>query len=387
MSLRVAINTISVQASNEGTRTMLVKLLPALRAVDPELEQVLLCSDANRSLFDDGTTEVVQLPLGEAGALTRIWYDQRHVPRAAARARADVLVTPTGVGPLRLGGLPHVVIMSAHLPLPSCQAVAGKDGLHGLRRLYYGAPFRRMLHRADEILPISEFLAERVVSELGVDPAKVTAMPLGVEPAAAPPRITDREPLALFVGTLYGYKDHDVAVRAFAAALPRLPAGARLVVVGKDLDGTQLPMLRALVAELGVEASVALRERVDDDELERLYATASLLLMPSRCEGFGLPVAEAMGRGLPVAAADATSLPGVLGDAGILVPPGDVAGFADAIVAVLGDDDRRQDLARRGLARAATLTWDAAAERLAQGIRRAVRSTPQAGRAGTSTPG
>ena len=89
---------------------------------------------------------------------------------------------------------------------------------------------------------------------------------------------------------------------------------------------------------------------------------AVALTFPSRFEGFGLPVLEAMGNGCPVIAATATALPEVVGTAGILVDPGDVDGWARAMVEVLDDRDRRDWLVEAGYARTATYRWSHAVD-------------------------
>jgi alpha-1,3-rhamnosyl/mannosyltransferase len=91
---------------------------------------------------------------------------------------------------------------------------------------------------------------------------------------------------------------------------------------------------------------------VEAATLAELTARADIMAFPSRYEGFGLPILEAMHRGTPVVAADATAIPEVLGDAGVLVDPGDVDGWADALSGLLGDDMRRAELAVAGTARA-----------------------------------
>jgi glycosyltransferase involved in cell wall biosynthesis len=267
--------------------------------------------------------------------------------------------------------LPQVMIVSHHFVLPSCRIAAGRDGPGRLRGLYYGPAFKLGMRRSEVVLGISHYLADGLVRELGADPDKVVAMPLGVVPPATPPTLEGRTPTVLYVGTLYAYKDVDVAIRAFADARPGLPDGARLVVVGKDPDGTQVGRLRSIATASGVAHEVDVAGVVTDEQLEALYSTASVLVLPSRYEGFGLPVAEAMSRGVPVVVADSTSLPEVAGDGGIAVPTGDVAAFAAAITALLTDEPRRLELARKGVVRAAELTWDRTAAILADAIHRA----------------
>jgi glycosyltransferase involved in cell wall biosynthesis len=369
--VRLAVNTLSVTDSNAGTKTMMQCLLPALERVAPELEQVLICSRANRHLFDRGG-EILEIPLGDGQKLRRIFCDQVTVPRLV-KGRADVLFTPAGV-PSLYAGLPQVVAVAAHLALPSCQKVAAAAGNDLFHRLYYSLPFRYSLSKADAVLGISQFLTDGLVDELGVDRGKATAMPLGVIMPSSEPGLDGREPMALFVGALYGYKDAVVAVRALAKARAKVPS-ARLVIAGRDYHH-QMDVLRRVVSEAGVEDAVDLMGTVSSETLADLYDQASLLLMPSRCEGFGLPVAEAMSRGVPVVVANATSLPEVAGDAGIVVEPGDVDGFAEAIVAVLADPAHHRALAERGLTRARELSWEHSAECLRDAVRAVSPTTP-----------
>jgi glycosyltransferase involved in cell wall biosynthesis len=363
-----AINTLSVSELNEGTRTLVGGLLPALREVAPEIRQLLVCTPDNRHLFPDDA-ETIEVQLDHRRVLRRIAMDQWTVPRLV-RARSDVLVHAAGVASL-MTRMPQVSIVSHHFALPSNRDSAGVEGPTRSRHLYYGLPFRIALRRSAVVLGISQYLADGLVDELGADPAKVVAMPLGADPPDRPPVIDGRAPLLVYVGTLYAYKDVATAIAAFGRARPDLPAAARLVVVGKDPDGTQVAQLLDAAEAAGVADAVDVMGVLPQAELEQLYARASALVLPSRYEGFGLPVAVAMARGTPVIVAATTSLPEVAGDGGLTVPVGDVAGFADAMARLLCDEPLRLDLARRGLARAAELTWEHTATVLRDAILRA----------------
>jgi glycosyltransferase involved in cell wall biosynthesis len=363
----VAINTLSVTPANEGTRTILRELVPALERLAPDLDLLLVGSASNRHLLP-ADAAIVELSGFWSSKIRRIVADQVVVPWRVRR-RADVLVTLAGV-PTLISPTPQVAIVSMHLALPSCDAVAGRDGMGRFHRIYYGRPFRRGLSRCAAVLGISQFVADGLVRELGVPEGIVHAMPLGVVvPDDAVPRASVPDPpVVLFVGTMYGYKDVPVAVRAFGRARAQLPAGSRFLIAGKD-PGEETAAIERAIAEVDAADSVELLGMVSDERLEELYRSSSVLVLPSRCEGFGLPALEAMGRGLPVIVAATTSLPEVVADAGIQVPAGDVDGFARAMVEVLGDPARQLALSERGLVRAREMSWEATANRLLASIR------------------
>jgi glycosyltransferase involved in cell wall biosynthesis len=101
---------------------------------------------------------------------------------------------------------------------------------------------------------------------------------------------------------------------------------------------------------------------VPDAELERLYRGARMVALPSHHEGFGFVPLEAMARGVPTVVATGSALDETAGDAAVRVAPDDVAGWTDALARVHGDAALRVELATRGHERAATFTWDRAAQ-------------------------
>lgn len=361
--LRITINTLSVTDHNEGILTMITGLVPALLRNDRSNRYRLICSRANEELF---------APLGDAvdihvighrrrRPVLRLVHDQVTVPWLVRRG-TDVLLTPSTVGSV-LAPAPQVVVVVAHLAVPSIREVAGSS-LSPVHRLYYG-PLMRLSHRrAAAVVSISTFLARGLQAECGLDPAKSSTILLGLDPPPAPPPApaAPGEPYVLFVGTLYPYKNAEGLVRGLALARAGLPGPLRAVIAGRDPDGRQVPALRALAEELGVSGEVSLPGKVDARTLEGLYAGAQALVFPSRAEGFGFTALEAMARGVPVVVADRTSLPEVVDAAALLVDPESPESIAGALVRVAGDADLRARLSDAGKARAAELSWDRTAQ-------------------------
>jgi glycosyltransferase involved in cell wall biosynthesis len=144
-------------------------------------------------------------------------------------------------------------------------------------------------------------------------------------------------------------------------------------------DAGQAGPLAATAGELGIELSIL--GAVPETVLSGLYGHATLLCMPSRDEGFGLPVLEAMSVGLPVVASDIPAVREVGGDAVVRFAPRDARALAAALTHTLKDPARRSELGRRGAARAAAFTWEATAAATVRAYEHAVSLVARAGRA------
>ncbi len=226
---------------------------------------------------------------------------------------------------------------------------------------------RSHARRADGILVPSAYTASQVSSRLGVEPGRLTVFP----PVAVECR-PRQEPgpggPILFVGTIEPRKNVAGLVAAYARLLAMTPDAPPLVLAGRAAPGADEAYAAAGPARARVEA----RGYVADEERERLYRTASMLVLPSFEEGFGLPVVEAMAVGLPVVTSNRGSLPEVAGDAALLVDPADVAGLAAAMQRVLTDPDLRRRMIAAGLARVRAFDPAGAANRVLEAYRAAV---------------
>ena len=240
----------------------------------------------------------------------------------------------------------------------------------GLARLALRADYAGMRAAAHVIAP-SEATRSDLLQHLGFPADRVSVVPEAVDSALFRP-VAPRAapwPYVLVVGSEHPRKNLDAVLRAFALLKSRAGnEGLRLVKLGEPGDG-EAPFgarTQALLGELGLEREVVLPGRVPDEDLPGWYAGALCLLMPSWAEGFGLPPLEAMACGTPSVVSTAGSLPEVVGDAGLVVPPDDIPGIADAVERLHTDDVLRSTLRARGLRRAPQFTWQRVARETQQ---------------------
>lgn len=167
----------------------------------------------------------------------------------------------------------------------------------------------------------------------------------------------DKTKVVLYVGRLDPYKNVPELVDAFAQTLHKTGKDIHLVIVGPY--DPRYPEARQHAYDRGIAEHVTFLHNASDSELLDAYKTASVLVNPSRYEGFGLPMLEAMKCGTPVICADGGSQREVSGGAAIVVPPGDEPALVAALEKVLFDEDTRVSMIEKGLRRAAEFTWDA----------------------------
>lgn len=233
-------------------------------------------------------------------------------------------------------------------------------------RRYYGQ-LARAVHSAEGIIAVSEATRRDMAELLGLAPERVRVIHHAVDDGFRP---LDNEAVEhyrrqrglprgfiLWVGTLEPRKNLGTLLRALARVTEQRPAlNPTLVLAGAP--GWLYEDDLHLVDKLHLAENVVRLGPVPFEELPLLYNAARLFVFPSLYEGFGFPPLEAMACGIPVISSNSSAMPEVLGDAALLLDPLDVEGFAAAMVRMLEDEDLRQEMQRRGLARAAGFSWE-----------------------------
>lgn len=229
---------------------------------------------------------------------------------------------------------------------------------------------RPTLEKAEKVITISQFTKEKLVGLYGLPQEKITITP----PAAGrefSPEAGDGDESArkkyglpegcvLYVGRLNVRKGLSALLRAYSMLDEDLRREHPLAIAGR---GEAAGLLREAARSAGIEDIVTFTGYVDQADLPSVYRGAAVMAFLSEGEGFGLPALEAMACGVPVVAANATSLPEVVGDAGILIEPGNAEEAAEAIRRLLADESHRRELSRRAVERSRLFSWRTAAER------------------------
>ena len=369
-------------ANRRGYGRFTRELVSAMVSRHPQHRFVLVVDShtARECSFPAGTETVVvdtvaQPTKAAAADGSRSLQDVWRMSRALADARFDVVFFPT-----RYTFVPLLrrtpVVLTIHdatdvnhprLLFPTWRS-----------RLLWKLKSQLAIRRADRIVTVSNDARRQIAAAFGLREASITVVSEGPDAAfcprqgdAAVQHIRDRYQLPragnliLYVGGISPHKNLDTLLRAAAIVHKSEPSGWHLVLVG-DYQGDSFlgcyQELTLLARSLAVDDLVTFTGFVPDGDLALLYNAATLLALPSKGEGFGLPVVEAMASGLPVIASDRNSIPEVLGGAGLLFDPDSDHALAECILRLLREPELRSDLTARGLARARAYTWDAGAD-------------------------
>jgi len=352
--MRIGLNLTFLAADSGGSATYARGLIGGLRALGHE---VTVWTGATAPAPDWlGGVEVVRLPVKGVGGVAHYAWDLAGMVLGARRRRLDVLHGLAYVAPPVHPGMPVVatILDTTWKRYPGSMALPG--------RIVFGTLSPVLGRTASRIIAISEAGRRDLVEDLGIPPGRIDVTPLAVDPPApapAPdPTLRARlglgpEPVVLCVSQKRAHKNLEAAVGALAHLGD---VACQVVLPGRS--NAYEDELRARASALGVQDRVRFCGWVADEDLERLYREAAVVLLPSLAEGFGLPVLEAMVRGVPVACSDRSALPEVAGDAALTFDPHDHAAVAGAVRVLLTEPGRRAALVERGYARAAQFTWE-----------------------------
>ena len=353
--MKIVVNCFPITDERTGIGHYAYQLLHALARLEEADLQLLFARDAGaRHAFAGDGVKILEAPFLTRQSLRRIAWENLVLPRLLREKRADLYFSPDYVLPFRKLPCPGVLTIHdlAFMTLP------------GTNNRRYGTYLRLVVpasaRKAGAVIAISEYTRGEVVRLLGVREEKVRRIYYGRdEEFERPPDRAEGEeavPYILFVGTLDRRKNIPRLVEAFSILKREGGFPHRLLLAGPRKFGYQEVL--SAVERLGLEGEVCEKGYVEREMMKRLYRGASLLVLPSLYEGFGLPLLEAMACGTPIAASNVTAIPEVAGDAAAYFDPLDVGEMASVIRGLLEDEGLRAGLAKKGQSRLRHFSWE-----------------------------
>jgi glycosyltransferase involved in cell wall biosynthesis len=296
----------------------------------------------------------------EAGAGAGTRWEQTRLPRAVARVKPDVFLAAANTAPLRLA-CPFVVVVYDVSYFAHPEWFGRREGL---RRRWLT---RSAARRARTVVTISEFSRQEIARYLRTPLDKIDVAFPGA-PAEQRQSAVDREPVVLYVGSLFNRRRIDDLMRGFAETAPRVP-GARLVLVGDNRTSPRIDP-NELARRLGIADRFTWHNYVDDAEVSRLYATARVFAFLSDYEGFGIPPLEAISHGVPVVLLDTAVAREIYGTGAVFVPPvtGEISG---ALHRLLTDPVEHASVLDAGRERLRAYSWPRTARAILTALERA----------------
>lgn len=234
------------------------------------------------------------------------------------------------------------------------------------RFTWFQAIYRRVIskiqgHYSDFLITVSETSKSDLAKHLKLNPDAIKVVYQGVT-SLTPRTLTDKkrgrdvyERYVLYVGVLENAKNVDRLVEGFFRMSPVIRDSTCLYLVGRKGNG--YPLIAKLIADFGMSSQIKVFGYVDNEELDKLYRSASVFAYLSEYEGFGLPVLEAMRYGLPVLTSNRSCLPEVAG-LGALIVETDIQSISVGLEQLLSNEKLRMDLSAKGLIRAAEFSWE-----------------------------
>jgi len=375
--MRIGINALFLQKPTSGMGQHLLHLLEGLDSLEDRDQRYLLLAPRFRRAYtvrapqlSDRFREVeVVSALARLGEnAEQVWWEQVGIVVAGMREKIDLLHSPYWANPM---WSPWPTVVTVHDVI---QFVLPEYAWRKISRVYFGL-VSVGARRADAVITVSECSKSDIMKILGLPPERIHVIGNAVDASFYPVRdawllanVRERYGIAPRFVLYFGGFDMRKNVPRVIEAYCKLPEALRreyqLVIAGRyqHLGHPLYPDPRETVRRLGLERNVIFTGQIREQDKAPLYSAATVYTFPSLYEGFGMTVLEAMACGTPVLTSNVSALPEVVADAGVLVDPYDTDAICQALAELLESQDRRADLARRGLERARHFTWPQVAE-------------------------
>lgn len=324
------------------------------------------------SLPDNFTQHIFQPFWGRDDLLRKIWWEKWLLHKRVSSAGCDAFVSLYQSPTILPAEIAHIMVVHDIIPLIL------PEYLDNVRKKYYYHQVIKGIKSARKIIAVSKRTEKDLIQKLGVSPGIITTTPIDVDPifkqlVSQENEKKVREKFGLTKGYIYygggldTRKNVELVIGAYDRLLTANKKGSGVLEEVPDLviSGALYPQMAPLITD--VEAKVKERHledrvhilgKVDQSDLPSLYRGAAVFVFPSRYEGFGLPVLEAINIGIPTITSKTSSLPEVGGDAVLYCDPEDKQDLAKLIAKVLTHEDIREELRQRSQQRSQRFSWE-----------------------------
>lgn len=368
--MKFAFNALHlVYGERDGVETEFEQLLRYSAGLCPPDTLVVFANRETAQRMDfPAQVEVIQCPVRGTNVLRRVLYEHHSLPRLCRDHDVDAALFFGAVMPLRLS-VPGVLLIN------DLQPWHYPENFTWYKRLYLRTLVPPSARHAEAVVTISHYSKSDIVQLLDIPPAKVEVVPLSGPDYG---RIDDETIIAaicekyhlprrylMCLASSYPHKNLDTLVEAYAVYLGSRPnSDLHLALLGMPRGAHR--NIREAAERLGVDERVHQPGRIAEEDLPALYSGAEAFVFPSKFEGFGMPVLEAMACGTPVASSNATALPEIYGDAALEFDPEDIQQIAAAIDRITENGALRQKLVQRGYEQVKKFSWERSARKILQ---------------------
>lgn len=364
----IGINALTINRKDfGGGERYLYFLLQYLAKIDRENEYFIFVSSQNQDRFTVGQKNFRKIicPVDINSRIKRILYEQFFLPRLLKNHRIDVFHGPNNVLPLRTSCKTVVTIQYMF------SFLMPKDYLPFYRRWYFNTLIRLSAHKANKVISVSHDNKHQIMHYLGTPESKIATIYHGLDESFAGVRdlnavesCKDRYDInsdyILCVANNVLNKNLEGLVDAFSYLKQQYNIPHKLVIAGNIgfLKKRQIWLQKIK----NKYSDIVHTGYVHHTELPSLYSGASVFVLPSYCESFGIPLLEAMACGVPIVTSNVFAMPEVVGDAGLKVNPYDFREMGEAIYTLLTNNKLREKLVKDGFERVKLFTWGKVAE-------------------------
>lgn len=371
--VRVGVNLLYLKPGRVGgSEDYVWRLLRALEteAVD-DVELTLFVNRRFRAAHPDlaAAHSTVVAPISGDSPPVRIAIESSWLAFQTARRALDVVHHTANT-------IPQVRARAAVVTIHDLQPIVRPQDFGRIKGAYLRTRLGPAAREARAIVTPSDYVRRLLIDRFGLDGGRVVAVSAPILYRSIPNgdgRPTETKidgPFFIYAAMTHPHKNHVTLLRSFARVAAVRPEVSLVLTGGR---GAREEAVLSEIGRLGLDDRVHRVGRIPRADLDALLGRAVALTFPSRHEGYGLPVAEAMALGCPVIASRTTALPEVVGDAGLLVDPDDADGWMDAMLRLLDDEALRAALIVAGRERVRSLTPAEAARRLVTAYRLAAQ--------------